>query len=82
MTEIVGYSAAALTTASFLPQLIKAWKTKETKSLSLSMLCLLILGLGLWLTYGILTQAYPVIAANGVTIVMVGVVLALKLRYG
>ncbi len=82
MTEIVGYSAAALTTASFLPQLIKAWKTKETKSLSLSMLWLLILGLGLWLTYGILTQAYPVIAANGVTIVMVGVVLALKLRYG
>ena len=80
--ELIGYAAAVITTASFLPQLARAWKTRKTKDVSLLMLIALSSGIILWLIYGIMIGKMPIIAANTVTLVLVGAVLALKIRYG
>jgi len=78
---IVGYIAGALTTISFIPQVMRAWKLKETRDLSLAMLILLAAGILLWICYGFWMDSLPVIAANGITFVLIIVLLGLKLRY-
>ena len=82
MSQLVGFIAAACTTVSFLPQVIKSWKTKETKDLSLPMCVLLTTGIILWLVYGIVRQDPPVIIANIVSGLLTGSLLFLKIRYG
>ena len=79
---IVGMSAASLTTVAFLPQVIKAVKSKETKDLSLLMYLVLSLGLILWLYYGILLNSLPVILANSVTLSFCFYLIYLKRKYG
>ena len=78
---IVGYIAGALTTISFIPQVIRAWKLKETRDLSLAMLILLAAGILLWTCYGIWMESLPIIAANMITFVLILVLLGLKFRY-
>ena len=78
---ILGLVAGTLTTLSFLPQLLKAWKSRSTHDISVGMFSLLAAGILLWLVYGIVTADVPVIVANAVTLVFVGLILALKLRY-
>jgi MtN3 and saliva related transmembrane protein len=78
---LVGYIAGALTTLSFIPQVVRAWKLKETRDLSLAMLVLFAAGILLWTCYGIWTGSLPIIAANVITFVLVLVLLGLKLRY-
>ena len=78
---ILGLIAGALTTLSFLPQLIKAWKSRSTHDISIGMFSLLAVGVTLWITYGVVKSDLPVIVANSVTLVFVGLILALKLRY-
>jgi MtN3 and saliva related transmembrane protein len=80
--ELLGFAAAVLTTACWLPQAIKTIRTKDTKSLSLVTQSVLMLGVGLWLVYGILTRDPPIIPGNGVTFMLIGLILALKVRYG
>ena len=82
MADWFGYIAAVLTTIAFLPQAIKAFRTRSTKDMSLTMWLMLFTGISCWLIYGILVRAGPVIAANAVTLVLVGAVLVLKLRNG
>jgi MtN3 and saliva related transmembrane protein len=77
----LGLIAGTLTTLSFLPQLVKAWKTRSTHDISFGMLALFSAGLVLWIVYGVIVTDVPVIAANSVTLVFVGLILALKLRY-
>ncbi len=62
--EILGLIAALLTTASFLPQVYKTWKTKSTESLSLTMLLIFVTGVFCWLVYGFLIDSFPIILAN------------------
>ncbi len=78
---IIGICAASLTTISFLPQVIKAWKTKQTSDLSLLMVVLLLLGVFLWLVYGLMLKQSPIILANSVTLVLAITLLGLKLKY-
>jgi MtN3 and saliva related transmembrane protein len=78
---IVGYIAGALTTISFVPQLIKAWKMRETRDLSLAMLVLFGIGILLWILYGFWVDSLPIIAANVSTVVLILVLLFLKIRY-
>jgi MtN3 and saliva related transmembrane protein len=78
---IVGYIAGALTTISFVPQLIKAWKMRETRDLSLAMLVLFGIGILLWILYGFWVDSLPIIAANVSTVVLILVLLLLKIRY-
>jgi MtN3 and saliva related transmembrane protein len=79
--NLLGLFAGFLTTVSFLPQLIKAWKSRSTHDISIGMFSLLAAGIILWIVYGMVTTDVPVIAANSVTLVFVGLILALKLRY-
>jgi MtN3 and saliva related transmembrane protein len=80
--EWVGGIAATLTTCSFIPQVWKVWQTRHTKDISLLMYSLFTFGVGLWLLYGILLGAWPIIIANSITLLLAGTVLALKLRFG
>ena len=78
---VLGLVAGTLTTLSFLPQLLKAWKSRSTHDISIGMFSLLAVGITLWIVYGAVTNDIPVIVANSVTLVFVGLILALKLRY-
>jgi MtN3 and saliva related transmembrane protein len=78
---LVGFVAGTLTTLAYVPQVIRSWKLKETKDISLSMLVLYAVGVSLWLVYGIWMDALPIIAANGISLVLILVLLGIKLRY-
>jgi MtN3 and saliva related transmembrane protein len=80
--DFVGYIAATLTTAAFLPQVLQVWKSKSTKDLALPTLLSFISGVGMWLVYGLLVKSTPVIIANAVTLVLNLVILRFKLKYG
>ena len=79
---LVGILAATLTTLSFLPQVIKTFKTRHTKDLSLGMLVIFALGLVLWTVYGVMLKELPIILANTVTLMLVSYILAIKLKNG
>lgn len=79
--NLVGFLAGICTTASFLPQVVKTLRTRSTRDISLGMWCLLFVGNSLWLIHGIQIGSSPIISANGVTLVLVVMVLVLKLRY-
>lgn len=79
-SEILGYLAAAGTTVSFIPQAIKVIRTRDTKSISLWMYVLFTAGVVLWLAYGILLAALPIILANSVTLLFAAIILGYKLR--
>ena len=78
---IIGYVAGALTTLSFVPQVIKAWKMRETRDLSLAMLVLFAVGVILWTLYGFWVGSVPIIVANIITFTLILVLLGLKLWY-
>lgn len=80
-SDIVGFVAGICTTTSFLPQVIKTMRTRSTRDISLGMWFLLFVGSFLWLVHGIQIDSIPIILANGVTLVLVGIVLFLKVRY-
>ncbi len=80
--EWIGGIAATLTTCSFIPQVARVWKTRHTKDISLLMYALFTFGVALWLAYGILLGSWPIIIANGITLLLAGTVLMLKLRFG
>jgi len=82
MITILGLLAGALTTISFIPQVMKTWKFKETKDISLLMYIIFFTGILLWFSYGILIDNTPIIVANGISLVLVFIVLLLKIRYG
>ncbi len=82
MISLIGYTAAICTTAAYLPQVMRAWRTKSTADISLGMFSLMSLGVALWIVYGISIGSVPVIAANGVTLVLTSAILFLKLRHG
>ena len=73
--EIIGLIAAACTTFAFIPQVIKVWKTKNTKDLSLRMYSIMFIGIILWLVYGIRINSLSIILANVVTAILVGTIL-------
>lgn len=77
--EIIGYIAASLTTASFLPQAILTIKTKNTESLSLSMYSAFTLGVFFWLIYGLYLSDKAIIIANSVTLILATSILSVKI---
>jgi MtN3 and saliva related transmembrane protein len=78
----LGYLAAVLTTAAFLPQVVKTWRSKSADDLSLTWLALFSAGVFCWMLYGVVTRAMPIIIANGVTLALSGVLTFLKARFG
>jgi len=82
VVEYIGLAAGSLTTAAYLPQVYKTWRTKAVGDLSLVMYWALTIGIGLWTIYGILIHAWAVIIANGASLLLVGWMLKMKIHYG
>lgn len=78
--DSLGYAAAIFATGSFLPQVVKTWRTRSAEDLSWLMLATHIFGLSLWLAYGIAANAAPIIAANAAGVVLDVILIVLKLR--
>ena len=81
MIALTGYLAGTLTTISFVPQVLRTWKLRETKDFSLAMLLLFAAGMLLWTAYGIWINSFPIIAANVITFVLVLFLIVMKFRY-
>lgn len=80
LAELIGYPAAILTTAAFVPQAWKSWRTRDLSGISLPMYLLFTLGVACWLFYGLAIGSLPVIVANGITLCLASAVLWLKLQ--
>jgi len=80
-TDLLGYCAAALTTLSFVPQALLTLRTRNVAGISLGMYSAFTLGVALWLAYGLMLQAWPVVIANAVTLALALGILAMKLIY-
>ena len=82
LIDAVGATGAALTTLCWLPQAMKVVREKETRALSLPATAAFTLGVVLWLIYGLAIGDWPLIGSNAVTLALMAVILAMKLRYG
>lgn len=82
LVEVIGSFAAFFTTIAFVPQVIKTWKSKHARDLSLGMFSMFTTGVVLWLVYGLLIGSWPIIIANIVTVGLAGTILYFKLRFG
>ena len=81
-TETIGYVAALLTTSSFVPQALHTFRTKDVSGISLGMYSVFTAGISLWLVYGLVLGAWPIVLANVVTLGLAAAILAMKLRFG
>ena len=79
--NIVGAAGGIVSSVTFLPQVIKIWKTKSAKDLSMGTVLFLVLNVSLWLLYGILTNLYPIIITNGIVLSMVFIMVYFKLTF-
>ena len=80
MTSELGYVAGVVTVASFLPQVVRAWRTRQTRDLSLASLGLITAG-ALWILYGALSRDWPVVATNGGMVGLLAMLAVAKVRY-
>ena len=78
-TELLGYVAATLTTAAFVPQVLHTLRTRDVRGISLGMYSAFTLGIALWLIYGLRIGAWPIVVANVVTLVLAGTILTMKI---
>ena len=82
LVDTVGTIAACLTTASFVPQAWLSFKTRDVSGVSLSMYSVFTAGVALWLVYGLLLGAWPIVVANAITLLLALAILGMKLVYG
>ncbi|MBM3251317.1 MAG: hypothetical protein FJZ11_00850 [Candidatus Omnitrophica bacterium] len=78
----VGIIAGALCAISFIPQIVKIFRTKQAKDLSLITFAVFTIGVSFWLIYGIMIKQLPVILANGTTLILILIILTAKIKYG
>ena len=81
MTVGLGLLAGGLTTASFVPQVAKIWKTKSAEDVSLLMFVAFCFGVALWLAYGVIKKDWAIILTNGVTLLLGLAILVMKIKY-
>ncbi len=80
MENIIGYFAAVCTTVAYLPQVVKVYRTKSTRDISLGMFSLLNTGIAGWLIYGIILNKTPIIAANFISLLLTLYIFAVKVK--
>jgi len=80
--NVLGFVAGVLTTAAFIPQVLKIWRSRSARDISLGMYTVFTSGVVLWLVYGVALGSMPIIVANVLTLVLSLAVLVMKLRYG
>jgi MtN3 and saliva related transmembrane protein len=78
---VIGLIAAAFTTISLLPQLLKVWRSHSTKDISTGMFLLYCSGVLLWFVYGALVQNTPIILANSLAFIQAAITLIFKIKY-
>ena len=81
-SELIGYLAATLTTCSFVPQAWHTFRTRDVSGISLGMYSVFTLGIALWLAYGLMLSAWPIVVANTITLALSSAILSMRLRYG
>ena len=81
MVSELGYVAGAITVTSFLPQVVRAWRTRQTRDLSLSSLALLMTAGSLWILYGALSRDWPVVVTNGGMVALLALLAMAKVRF-
>lgn len=79
--DFLGLTAGALTTAAFVPQVTKTWRSRSTKDISLGMYAIFSLGVLLWLVYGIYIRSLPIVVANAITLALATAIVVFKLRF-
>lgn len=82
MIRYLGYLAGTLTVVSFLPQVLRAWKSRQTRDLSMGMYTILITASSLWTIYGIIIHDWPVIMTNVLMIASNLAIVTAKVRFG
>jgi len=82
LVESIGIVAGCCTTASFVPQVVRTWRTRSVADISLRMYLLLCLGVSLWLVYGVLIGSPAVLLANAITLLLAAAILVMKLVFG
>ena len=80
--DLIGSIAGTLTTVSFLPQVLKTYRSRSAKDISLVMFLLFSLGVFLWLLYGLSLQSMPIVVSNGITLVLSLSILVMKFWFG
>ena len=80
-TDVIGAAAAVLTTAAFLPQVWLTFKTRDARGVSLGMYSAFAVGIVLWLVYGLLMRAWPIVVANTITLALAIAILVMKLTF-
>jgi MtN3 and saliva related transmembrane protein len=78
----IGMVAGFCTTIAFVPQVVRVWKTKHARDISLAMYLIFVVGIALWFAYGLMIGSLPVILYNALTFLLAGAVLVMKLRFG
>ena len=81
LPDLICTFAAVFTTASFLPQAWHTFQTKDVSGISLGMYSVFTTGVALWLVYGILLTAWPIVISNAITVALASAILVMKLRY-
>ncbi|MDO8577039.1 MAG: SemiSWEET family transporter [Candidatus Daviesbacteria bacterium] len=82
MNELIGFVAGSLIAISVFPQVLKSWKTKSTKDISIAWSIINLAGQILWVCYGLLITSYPLVIMSGITLLMNISMIILKLKYG
>ncbi len=82
LVTLLGFLGAVLTTACFVPQVIKIVRSKQTKDISLLMYIALVTGFSLWLVYGLILKDGPLVLANSFSLTFALIILITKIRYG
>lgn len=81
LAEVIGFCAGLCSMVSFTPQLIKTWRERDARSISLRMYVVTVTGFSLWVTYGVMIGSWPVMLTNSVCLILSGLILALKWRF-
>lgn len=81
LIDFIGFLAAILTTASFVPQAWHTFRTRDVRGISLGMYSVFTAGVACWLIYGLLLGAWPIVIANCLTLALAGTILVMKLRF-
>jgi MtN3 and saliva related transmembrane protein len=81
LTDTIGYLAAVISTASFVPQVWHTFKTRDVSGISLGMYSVFTAGVSLWLIYGLLLSSWPIVIANLITLTLAASILVMKLRF-
>lgn len=81
LAPLLGFVAGTLTTAAFVPQVVKTWRTRSAHDVSLGMFAIFAAGVLLWLVYGVYIESLPIMIANSITLVLASAMVLFKLRF-